>query len=56
MALAFIASRPFVTATIIGATSLDQLEADLGSLDLTLTEEVIAGIEAIHRGQPNPAP
>lgn len=56
MALAFIFSRPFVTATIIGATSLDQLDANLGSLDLTLSEEAIAGIEAIHRGQPNPAP
>lgn len=56
MALAWINSRPFVTSTIIGATTLDQLEANLGSLDLTLSEDVIAGIEAIHRGQPNPSP
>jgi aryl-alcohol dehydrogenase-like predicted oxidoreductase len=56
MALAFVNSRPFVTATIIGATSLAQLAADIASIDLVLGDEVLAGIEAIHRGQPNPCP
>jgi len=56
MALAFVHSRPFVTATIIGATTLEQLASNLSSLDLTLPEEVIAGIEAIHAAQPNPCP
>ena len=56
LALAWVTSRPFVTANIIGATTLDQLASNLDSLDLTLSEEVVAGIEAIHRGQPNPAP
>jgi aryl-alcohol dehydrogenase-like predicted oxidoreductase len=56
MALAWVTGRPFVTSSIIGATTLEQLAGNLASLDLTLSEEVIAGIEAIHRGQPNPAP
>jgi aryl-alcohol dehydrogenase-like predicted oxidoreductase len=56
MALAWVTSRPFVAANIIGATSLGQLKRNLASLDLTLAQEVIEGIEAIHRGQPNPAP
>lgn len=56
MALAWVASRPFVTAAIIGATSLDQLESNLAAGGLTLPEEVIAGIEAIHTEQPNPSP
>jgi len=56
MALAWVTSRPFVTSNIIGATSLEQLGRNLASLDLTLSEEVIAGIEAIHQRQPNPAP
>ena len=56
MALAWVTSRPFVTANIIGATSLGQLKSNLASLDLTLSQEVIEGIEAIHRRQPNPAP
>lgn len=56
MALAFVSSRPFVTSNIIGATTLEQLASDLGSCDLKLPHEVERDIEAIHRGQPNPAP
>lgn len=56
MALAFVTSRPFVTSTILGATSLGQLESDLDSLALKLSPEVLEEIEAIHRQQPNPAP
>ncbi|MBN0009490.1 aldo/keto reductase, partial [Pseudomonas aeruginosa] len=56
MALAYVTSRPFVTSNIIGATSLEQLETNLGSVDLRLDEELLAGIDAIHREQPNPAP
>ncbi len=56
MALAFVTSRPFVTSNIVGATTLEQLEANLRSSELRLTEEVLEAIEAIHREQPNPAP
>ncbi|MCG7372462.1 NADP(H)-dependent aldo-keto reductase [Pseudomonas luteola] len=56
MALAYVTSRPFVTSNIIGATSLEQLQSNLDSTNLTLSEEVVAGIEAIHKIQPNPAP
>ena len=56
MALAWVTSRPFVTSNIIGATSMEQLEANLGSADLELSGEVIEEIEAIHVRQPNPGP
>ncbi|EGV19299.1 NADP(H)-dependent aldo-keto reductase [Thiocapsa marina] len=56
MALAWVTSRPFVTSNIIGATTLDQLEANLASVDLRLSDDLIAEIEAIHTRQPNPAP
>lgn len=56
MALAWVTTRPFVTANIIGATSLQQLDCDLASLDLQLTRELCEGIEAIHLRQPNPCP
>lgn len=56
MALAFVTRQPFVTSNIIGATSLEQLESNLASAKLELTTEVLEGIEAIHREQPNPAP
>jgi aryl-alcohol dehydrogenase-like predicted oxidoreductase len=56
MALAWVTSRPFVTANIIGATTLEQLDTNLDSADLRLSDEVIAGIEEIHTRQPNPGP
>lgn len=56
MALAFVTSRPFVTANIIGATTLAQLETNLGSLALSLSAEVLAEIEAVQTRQPNPSP
>lgn len=56
MALAFVTSRTFVTSNIIGATTLEQLDSNLESFNLVLSEEVLAGIEAIHKDQPNPAP
>lgn len=56
LALAFVTSRPFVTANILGATSLTQLTADLDSLDVTITPELEARINAIHQRFSNPAP
>ncbi len=49
-------AQPFVTSNIIGATSLGQLESNLDSLSLELSDELLDAIEAIHREQPNPAP
>ena len=56
MALAFVNSRPFVTSTIIGATTMEQLADNIASMDINLSEEVIEGIEAIHTRHPNPCP
>ena len=54
MALAYVNSREFVTSNIIGATTMDQLKADIGSIDITLSDEVLKEIEAIHLKYPNP--
>lgn len=56
MALAYVNSRPFLTSTIIGATTLEQLEEDMGSMAVQLDEDVMKGIEAIHQAIPNPSP
>lgn len=56
LALAFIKQQFFVTSTIIGATNLDQLKENIDAFDVNLSEEVLKGIEEIHRQQPNPAP
>jgi len=56
MALAYVTQQPFVTSNIIGATSLEQLDNNLASLQVKLSEEVQEAIETIHAAQPNPAP
>lgn len=56
LALAFVRSRWFVASTIIGATSLDQLKENIGSVQVQLSPEVLAEIDAIHQRYPNPAP
>ncbi len=54
MALAFVRSRPFVASTIIGATSMGQLQENLDSIELDV--ELLKAIELIHLKYPNPAP
>jgi aryl-alcohol dehydrogenase-like predicted oxidoreductase len=48
LALAFINSRPFVTANIIGATNLTQLKENIDSINVQLDEEIFHQIERIH--------
>jgi len=56
MALAYVNSRSFLTSTIIGATTMDQLRSNIASIDVTLSDEVLEAIEGIHVRHPNPAP
>ncbi len=56
MALAFVNSRRFVTANIIGATNLDQLKINIGSIDIDLSEDILKRIEDIHQQHPYPCP
>ncbi len=51
---AFVLSRPFVTSSIIGATSIQHLKENIESVDLTLTKEMLDDIEDIHLSDPNP--
>ena len=54
MALAFCLTRPFMASVIIGATSMDQLKADIGAADVTLSPEVMNGLRTLHRRFPAP--
>lgn len=56
MALAFVNSRPFVTSTIVGATSLAQLARNIDSAGIGLTEEIVNAIDAIHKEHTYPCP
>ncbi len=49
VALAWLLSKPAVTAPIVGATKLPHLETALRALDLTLTEAEISALEAPYR-------
>jgi 1-deoxyxylulose-5-phosphate synthase len=52
IALAWIVSKPYVTAPIIGASKLDHLDQAIAALDLHLTSEEIQQLEAPY--QPHP--
>ena len=56
MALAFVTSRPFVTANIIGATTMEQLKSNIASSEIKLSQAVIDGIDAIHNVYTYPCP
>jgi aryl-alcohol dehydrogenase-like predicted oxidoreductase len=53
LAVAWVAGHPAVTAPIIGARNLTQLEGSLKSLDIDMTPELRAEISAL---SPEPAP
>jgi aryl-alcohol dehydrogenase-like predicted oxidoreductase len=55
LALAWCYSRWFVSSTIIGATTMPQLQEDIDALSVKLADHVIDGINAIHRELTNPA-
>ncbi|MDB5978597.1 MAG: NADP(H)-dependent aldo-keto reductase [Nevskia sp.] len=56
MALAFVTARPFTTSTIIGATTMEQLRSNIASSVIKLSDEVLQGIEAIHKRYTIPCP
>ena len=56
MALAFAYHQWFVTSTIIGATSLDQLKENIEAYNISLSKEFLGEIEIIHLTHMNPAP
>lgn len=54
MALAFCATRPFMTSVIFGATTMDQLATALGAAELTLSQEVLDDIQSVYIEHPIP--
>ncbi|MCJ2375861.1 NADP(H)-dependent aldo-keto reductase [Vibrio sp. ZSDZ34] len=56
MALAFVNQRPFVASNIIGATNLQQLQANIDSIDLNLSDELLKELYEIGAKFSNPCP
>ena len=54
MALAWCRTRPFMASAIFGATRVSQLEHILGSVAVSLSQEVLTEIDAAHRANPMP--
>ena len=47
-------NRPFVTSSIVGATSIKNLKETISAIDINLSNEMLAEIEKIHLSDPNP--
>lgn len=56
LALSFISSKAWVTSTIIGASTIEQLKCNISHYNISLPEDLINKINVIHRSCPNPAP
>ena len=56
LSLAFVNKQPFVTSSIIGATTMKQLKEDIESINIELSSEIIDEINLVHKNNPNPAP
>jgi len=56
LALAFIEQQPFLTSTIIGATTMEQLKENIDTINVTLTDDILKEINKVQELIPNPAP
>lgn len=54
MALAFVNDRAFTTSNIIGATTMDQLKADIASASMSLSDAVMSDIAGVYAAFPDP--
>ncbi len=54
MALAWCRTRPFMASAIFGATTFEQLEVVLGSVEVSLSDEVLGELAAAHKAHPLP--
>jgi len=56
LALKFVDSRPFTTATIIGATDLEQLAENIDAFDLEWSDEMHKAVHKFHVKYRSPCP
>ena len=56
LALSFVYHRWFVTSTIIGATSMAQLQENIQAWHVKLSPEIMQEIELLHLTMMNPSP
>ena len=56
MAHAFVYMQPFMTSSIVGGTSIPQLEVALKATEVSLSDELLAAIEVLHQEHTYPCP
>ena len=56
LSLAFVNQQAFVTSTIIGATTMEQLKENIAAIDVVLSDEILKEIDAVQALIPDPAP
>ena len=56
LSLAFVTQQPFVSSTIIGASTMEQLKENIASINVTLSDEILAAINEVQTIIPDPAP
>ena len=56
LAMQFVTTRDFVTSTIFGVSSQDQLDTIFASVDVEWTNEIEQAVNDIHVLSPNPCP
>ena len=54
MALAFVNQQPFVTSNIIGATTMEQLQFNIMSVNISLDNQVLEEIASVYKKYPRP--
>jgi aryl-alcohol dehydrogenase-like predicted oxidoreductase len=56
LSLAFIEQQSFITSTIIGATTLEQLKENIDTIQVSLSDEILKAIDEVQAVIPDPAP
>lgn len=56
MALAFVNQQPFVMSTLIGATTMEQLQKNIAAFEVVLSPTLLTEINKIQATYPDPAP
>jgi len=56
LSLAFIEQQSFVTSTIIGATTMEQLKENIDTIQVSLSDDILKAIDEVQAVIPDPAP
>ncbi len=56
MAIAFTLAQPFLTSSIVGATSMEQLKVNIDAAELRPSPELLAELDQVNERFPDPCP